>query len=145
VGAAVLALAILAGTLAMGMPAAGAAEAHGTRCVGVRHAHWQAQVCAWVRLDCDRLGNTQVQGAGSIRHHSAWPQAVRVRSTVVLVSMGGPHMANRRTATTRVLVTRTSGRVWVDGSRVRACHGVRVWWPDGTSRAYLLRSGPVAG
>src|SRR4029450_2921969 len=64
VGAAVLALAILAGTLAMGMPAAGAAEAHGTRCVGVRHAHWQAQVGALVRRDRGRVGNTQIPGGG---------------------------------------------------------------------------------
>jgi hypothetical protein len=138
-------LALVAGLLAASVPAASAAEGRGVRCATVRHAAWRARVCAWVRVGHDQLGNALVRGAGSVRDRSASPRALRVRSTVVLDSTGGTHMANRRAATTRRLVTRTSARVWVDGRRVWAWHGVRVWWPDGSSGAYLLRSGPVAG
>jgi hypothetical protein len=141
VASVVAVLALVAGLLAAAVPTASAAEGRGVRCAVVRHAAWRAQVCAWVRASHDRLGNAVVQGAGSVRNRGP----LRVRSTVVLVSSGGPHMANRRAATTRRLVTRTSARVWVDGRRVRAWHGVRVWWPDGSSGAYLLRSGPASG
>jgi hypothetical protein len=135
----------VAGTVAATVPAAQAAEARGARCATVRHAAWKVRLCAWVRVSHDRLGNTVVSGAGSVRHLSASPRAVRVRSTVVLTTSGGAHMAHRRTATARRLVTRTSARVWVDGRRARAWHGVRLWWPDGTSGAYLLHSGPATG